>query len=88
MWTAGLSTVPSAGFSGRSSFSGPLPWRMLLPGACSSLGWSKFSQRLYITGTLLLAIMVPIRCLFYFNGLREPKWKIISILDVFLGVFS
>jgi len=47
------------------------------PGLCSSLGWSEFSQRLYITGTLLVAIMVPIGHLFYFNGLREPKWKII-----------
>jgi hypothetical protein len=61
---------------------------MLVPGLCSFMGWSEFSQRLYITGTLLLAIMVPIRYLFYFNGLREQKLKIISILDVFLGVFS
>jgi hypothetical protein len=45
---------------------------MLLPGACSSLGWSKLFQRLYITGTNPYAILVPILKLFDFNDL--PIW--------------
>jgi hypothetical protein len=44
---------------------------MLVPGACSSLGWSELFQRRFITGAYLIAIMVPIWLLFYFNDLRK-----------------
>jgi hypothetical protein len=43
---------------------------MLLPGACSSLGWSELFQRLYITGAYLVAILVPFLNLFDFNDLH------------------
>jgi hypothetical protein len=46
---------------------------MLLPGACSSLGWSDFFQRLIITGTYPYAILIPFVNLFDFNDLRAPK---------------
>lgn len=48
---------------------------MLLPGACFSMGWSDLFQHLYITGTYLLAIMVPFMYFFSFNTLQVPKWK-------------
>jgi hypothetical protein len=75
--------VPSAGFLGRTPFSGPLRWRMLLPGACLSMGWSELFQRLYITGTFLLAILMPLMTFLDFNDFRIKKWKMFSILEGF-----
>ena len=50
-----------------SPFSGPLRWRLLLPGVFSILGWSKCSQRLNITGAYLIAIVMPFIIMFIFN---------------------
>ena len=42
----GSSTVPATDFPGRSiPCSGPLRWRMLLPGVCCSLGWPDSPQQ-------------------------------------------
>jgi hypothetical protein len=50
----------------------PHPWRLLLPGVCSSLGWPEFSSSSrYITGAYLLAIEGPFAILFYFNRFHK-----------------
>jgi hypothetical protein len=74
LWTAGLYAVHATSYPGWfASCEGPLRWRMLLPGACSSLGWSEFFQRLNITGTYPYAILIPFMNLFDFNDLRVHK---------------
>jgi hypothetical protein len=40
-----------------------------LAGVCSSLGWSEFFQRLYITGAYLIAIARPFYAFFIFSHL-------------------
>jgi hypothetical protein len=44
-----------------------------LAGSLLFFGLVRISQRLFITGTYLLAIMVPIKHLFYFNDLQKLK---------------
>jgi hypothetical protein len=67
--------------------SSPLRWRMLLPDACSSLGWSEFFQRLNITGTYPYAILIPFLNLFDFNDLRTHKSENILNSGSFSRVF-
>jgi hypothetical protein len=56
-------------------FSGPLRWRLLLPGVFFILGWSSNSQRLIITGAYLIAIVMPNSALFTFNNLHRQTHK-------------
>jgi hypothetical protein len=41
------------------------------------MGWSDLSQRLYITGAYLVAILVPLCEFFCFNDLRAEKSEMI-----------
>jgi hypothetical protein len=42
----------------------------------------------YITGTYLIAILMPLLLSLDFNDFHIREWKILSILVVFLGAFS
>lgn len=74
-----FTAVPTPDLPAGVPNSGPLLWRMLLPGICSSLGWSVLFQRPYITGAILIAIQGPIELLISFKTLQEID--LIIILD-------
>jgi hypothetical protein len=69
-----FATAPAAGFPGRFPFSGPLDWRLLLPGACCTWLAGIPSSR-FITGAYLVAIGVPFGISFIFMHIKNPSGR-------------
>jgi hypothetical protein len=80
--------VPAAGFLDRSPFFRAASLADALAGCLLFYGLVSILPAPYITGTYLIAILMPLTTSLYFNDFRIKEWRILSILVVCLGAFS
>jgi hypothetical protein len=80
--------VPAADFLDRSPIFRAASLADALAGCLLFYGLVSILPAPFITGTNLIAILMPLLISLDFNDFRIREWKILSILVVFLGAFS